>query len=112
MNNLKKLRKLNNLTQTEIAKIIGVEQGTYGKYERGEIPLNFEYAKKLSEYYKVSISYLLDSKNKDITITIQQYQDLLKARDTINNIEKAYNTEKTINENYGIININGGSKKQ
>ncbi len=96
------------MTQTEVAKILGIEQSTYGKYERDEIPLNFDYAKKLSQFYKVSISYLIDVQNKNITITIQQYKDLLRARDTINNIERAYKNEIKIDNNYGVININNG----
>lgn len=90
MNNLKKLRKLNNLTQKDVANLLNIEQSTYGKYERDEIPLNFHYGKILANYYKVSLSYLVDIDNEEITITLQQYKDLIKARDTINSIEKIY----------------------
>ena len=75
MNNLKMLRKLNKLNQTEIAKILSIEQSTYGKYERGEIPLNEIYAKKLADYYNVSISYILNDDNKEIIITKEQYKN-------------------------------------
>lgn len=99
MNNLKKLRKLKNLKQAEIGKILGIEQSTYAKYERGEIPLNEEYAKKLANYYNVSVSYLLDDNNKEIVITLDQFNELLKARNTINQIEKIYTKNITININ-------------
>lgn len=110
MNNLKMLRKLNKLNQTEVAKILSIEQSTYGKYERGEIPLNEIYAKKLADYYNVSISYILNDDNKEIIITKEQYKNLLKARDTINSIEKVYANKIEINNNYGDINFNQEDK--
>lgn len=100
------LRKLNKLNQTEVAKILSIEQSTYGKYERGEIPLNEIYAKKLADYYNVSVSFILNDDNKDIIITKEQYKNLLKARDTINSIEKVYANKIEINNNYGDINFN------
>ena len=106
MNNLKMLRRLNKLNQTEVAKILSIEQSTYGKYERGEIPLNEIYAKKLADYYNVSVSFILNDDNKDIIITKEQYKNLLKARDTINSIEKVYANKIEINNNYGDINFN------
>lgn len=96
MNNLKKLRKLHNLNQSDIAKIIGIEQSTYAKYERGEIPLNEIYAKLLADYYQVSLSYLFDDHNKEIVITPEQFNDLIKARDTINQIEKIYKSSESL----------------
>lgn len=105
------LRKLNKLNQTQIAKIIGIEQSTYAKYERGEIPLNEIYAKKLADYYNVSISFILNDKTTEIVITREQYQNLLKARDTINNIEKIYSNKVNIENNYGTINFNQEDKK-
>lgn len=111
MNNLKMLRNLNKLTQTEIAKILGIEQSTYGKYERNEIPLNEIYAKKLADYYNVSVSFILNDKNTEIIITKEQYKDLLKARDTINSIEKVYSNKVNIENNYGTINFNQEDKK-
>lgn len=108
MNNLKKLRKLHNLNQSDIAKIIGIEQSTYAKYERGEIPLNEIYAKLLADYYQVSLSYLFDDQNKEIVITPEQFNDLIRARDTINQIEKIYKnseslTNKIFNEKEKIL---------
>lgn len=104
------LRKLNKLNQTEVAKILSIEQSTYGKYERGEIPLNEIYAKKLADYYNVSVSYILNDENKEIIITKEQYKNLLKARDTINSIEKVYANKIEINNNYGDINFNQEDK--
>lgn len=110
MNNLKMLRKLNKLNQTQIAKVIGIEQSTYGKYERNEIPLNEIYAKKLADFYNVSVSFILNDSNKEIVITKEQYLDLIKARDTINNIERIYSNKIKIENNFGNINFNQEEK--
>lgn len=110
MNNLKMLRKLNKLNQTQIAKVIGIEQSTYGKYERNEIPLNEIYAKKLADFYNVSVSFILNDSNKEIVITKEQYLDLIKARDTINNIERIYSNKIKIENNFGNINFNQEAK--
>ena len=98
MNNLKKLRKLHNLNQSDVAKIVGIEQSTYAKYERGEIPLNEIYARLLADYYNVSLSYLFDDSNKEIIITQEQLNNLIKARDTINKIEEIYKISQPISE--------------
>lgn len=110
MNNLKMLRKLNKLNQTQVAKVIGIEQSTYGKYERSEIPLNEIYAKKLADFYNVSVSFILNDSNTEIVITKEQYLDLIKARDTINNIERIYSNKVEIENNYGNINFNQEGK--
>lgn len=56
---LKELRLDNDLTQEQVATIIGTSQGYYSKYELGirEIPLSR--LKKLCLFYKVSADYIL-----------------------------------------------------
>lgn len=56
--NIKKLRLENNLTQEEIAKILGVSRTTYTGWELGTniIPLRKLFL--LSNYYKCSIDYI------------------------------------------------------
>ena len=60
---LKELRKRSNKTQVEIAKYLNVSQNTYSQYETGVISLTAEILLKLSDYYSVSIDYLLDRTN-------------------------------------------------
>ena len=61
---LKDLREDNDLTQTQIAKILMCDQSLYSKYERGarEIPLKLLII--LAEYYNVSLDYLVGRTNK------------------------------------------------
>lgn len=59
-NNLKKLRTDRDIKRKEIAKVLNVSQNTYSQYETGIIALTAEVLIKLSDFYGVSIDYLLD----------------------------------------------------
>ena len=61
--NLRAIREDNDIKQKDIAKYLNVSQNTYSQYETGVISLTAEILIKLSEYYKVSIDYLLDRTN-------------------------------------------------
>ncbi len=61
--NLKAIREDNDIKQREIAKVINVSQNTYSQYENGVISLTAEVLIKLSDFYNVSIDYLLDRTN-------------------------------------------------
>ncbi len=58
------LRVDHDLTQQEIADVLHCQREVYRRYEKGlrEIPLS--YAIILSEYYKVSLDYLVGLSNK------------------------------------------------
>ncbi len=55
---LRDLREDNDLTQAQIAEILGTKQTIYSRYERGfqNIPLEFLIA--LADYYNVSVDYI------------------------------------------------------
>ncbi len=65
--NLRGIREDNDLKQKDIAKILNVSQNTYSQYETGVISLTAEVLIKLSDYYDVSIDYLLDRTNNPKT---------------------------------------------
>lgn len=54
------LRKSNGKTQKEVAEILGVSQGTYARYERGESPFPATCLLKLSLLYDVSSDYIVE----------------------------------------------------
>lgn len=56
---LKELRKQKGNTQAEVAKILGTNQSQYGKYENERTQLSLDNAKILSDYFGVSVPYLL-----------------------------------------------------
>ena len=67
MNNLRSLRKQKNLTIVEVAEKIGVPKLTVLRWEHGTNQISMGKAKKLAEYFGVSVGYLLglDTPSKD-----------------------------------------------
>ena len=59
MLNLLQLRKQNELSQEQVAQIIGVSKQAYGHYEREERELGYDMLCKLADYYNVSVDYLI-----------------------------------------------------
>lgn len=57
--NIRDLREDKDLTQTEVAEILGISQRSYSNYENGVSQFQPEMLIKLSEFYKVSVDYLL-----------------------------------------------------
>lgn len=56
---IRDLREDRDLNQTQIAKILGMSQTGYSKYETGENNLPTTVLIKLSRFYDTSIDYLL-----------------------------------------------------
>ena len=57
---IRDLREDKDLTQTEVAKMLGMSQTGYSKYETGENDIPTAILIKLSKFYSTSIDYLLD----------------------------------------------------
>ncbi|MBE6648111.1 MAG: helix-turn-helix transcriptional regulator [Ruminococcaceae bacterium] len=55
---LKDLREDAEISQEEVAKIIGTSQSYYAQYENGKRAIPFERVIALAKYYNVSIDYL------------------------------------------------------
>jgi len=60
---MRNLREDNDLTQQEIATILGTSQTMYARYERGANELPIRHLIKLAKYYDVSTDYLLGLTN-------------------------------------------------
>jgi transcriptional regulator with XRE-family HTH domain len=58
-NKLYELRKDKDVKQEVVAKILDVSQTTYSRYESGELEISNTALKKLAEYFKASIDYIL-----------------------------------------------------
>lgn len=56
---IRDLREDKDLNQTQVAKILGMSQTGYSKYETGENDVPTGILIRLSDYYGVSIDYLL-----------------------------------------------------
>ena len=56
---LKELREDHDLSQTDIAKILGTTQQVYARYERGINEMPLHHLQTICAYYQVSADYIL-----------------------------------------------------
>lgn len=56
---IRDLREDHDLNQTEVAKMLGMSQTGYSKYETGENDLPTEVLIRLAQFYDTSVDYLL-----------------------------------------------------
>lgn len=61
---IRDLREDKDLNQTQVAKMLGMSQTGYSKYETGENDLPTTILIKLADFYDVSIDYLLNRTDK------------------------------------------------
>ena len=61
---IKELRKEKGITQVNVSTNIGVEEGYYGKYERGVHDIPLSVLIKLADFYNVSLDYITERTNK------------------------------------------------
>ncbi len=61
---LRGLREDNDLTQRQVADILGTSQTMYARYERGANEMPIRHLVTLCRYYNVSADYLLDTEPK------------------------------------------------
>ncbi|MGN0171735.1 MAG: helix-turn-helix domain-containing protein [Acutalibacteraceae bacterium] len=73
---LKQLREDAGLSQAQLAKIIGVSQSTIGMWESGKNKPEHSYLLKLSEYFNVSIDYLVGKSDIKEMIAADEDEEL------------------------------------
>ena len=56
---LRDLREDRDMTQEDIARILGTSQTMYARYERGASELPIRHLLALADFYKVSTDYIL-----------------------------------------------------
>ena len=61
LDRLRGLREDNDLTQTQVADVLGTSQTMYARYERGANELPIRHLITLCKYYSVSADYLLNT---------------------------------------------------
>lgn len=65
--NLKRFRKMNGMTQQQIADVLKIERTAYANYELGRTNMNIETLCKVSEFFGVTVEQMLfASPNEDI----------------------------------------------
>lgn len=60
---IRELREDRDLTQSDIAKILGTTQQVYSRYEKGENEMPIRHLIRLCQFYKVSADYILNLDN-------------------------------------------------
>lgn len=63
---IRDLREDRDLTQTQVAKMLGMSQTGYSKYETGENDIPTDILIKLANFYGTSIDYLLDQTKNSV----------------------------------------------
>ena len=61
---IRELREDRDITQKQIAQVLGMSQTGYSKYETGENDIPTHVLIKLADYYGVSVDYLLGRTDK------------------------------------------------
>ena len=61
---IRDLREDRDLNQTQVAKILGISQTGYSKYETGENDIPTLMLIRLAQFYNTSIDYLLGLTNE------------------------------------------------
>lgn len=95
---LKKLRIQKRITQQQMAEILNINRTTYNKYETGAIIPPSYMCKELSEYFNVSVDYLLEinqEKKKGFKIPVLGY---VKAGIPIEAVEEIVDYEEITEE--------------
>lgn len=60
---LRDLREDADLSQREVAALLGIQQTVYSRYERGFQTIPLEHLLNLADHYHVSIDYILERTN-------------------------------------------------
>lgn len=91
MNRLRELQRAKKLTQQELADIAEVSKRTIQNWEGGTSNIKLEKAKKLADYFGVSVGYLLGYDDNDFEKQIRI--------DVLNNVlNKLYQTHDLLLE--------------
>ncbi len=62
---LKKIRTAHNLTQQEVASVLGLDRTAYTQYETGKTKPTIETLKKLSNMYNATIGYIVGAEKEN-----------------------------------------------
>ena len=61
---IRNLREDKDLTQKQIADILGVSQRVYSNYECGQVEISLDSLMKLADFYNVSMDYIFGRTDK------------------------------------------------
>lgn len=78
---LRELRQHAGMTMKELGKYIGVSESTISKYKRGAYKIDYETLLRLSEFFGVSVDYLVNgpASQKDLSKNPLSDQEIMFA---------------------------------
>ena len=87
---IKRLAKEKNITQETVANAIGMPLNTFKHWMSRELIPTLDYTVELSEYFGVSIHYLVYGMEADLSAKVREAQKLLKtAGDTLKEMRRS-----------------------
>lgn len=93
MNNLKKLRNKEGISQKELSKKMGIPLRTLQSWENGESQIKISQATQLAKYFNVSLDYLLgftgkeeNNKMTNNSMVIKEYTDIPLVRSAVKDL--------------------------
>lgn len=112
MNRLKELRERKELFQSDIAKFLGITTPAYSYYESDKREMSATTAKKLANFFNVSVDYLLGEDKKDKRLlpvlgTVKAGYNYLAEENIIEYIDPHINLSDP--ENYFALLVTGDS---
>lgn len=72
---IKEIRLQNGISQKQLALAIGVAQNTLSQYENGKRAPDFDTMARISDYFHVSVDYLLGRDEEKLPTVISEEQD-------------------------------------
>lgn len=76
-NRISCLRKQCSLSQEELAEILRISQSSLSKYEKDRLAISSVVLIQMSEYFKVSVDYILGIDESDFQLTEKEMDDFL-----------------------------------
>lgn len=87
---LKFLRKSKNLTQSDMANMLGITRQGYGKYESSDSQPDLDTLEKLASYFDVSTDYLLGRTDSPTSSHIDKDEEEFQAFANDPSLQKWY----------------------
>lgn len=88
MNTFKEILKKHNIKQIEVAKILNKSKATVSKYSAGTVSPDIDSYLLIADYLNVSLDELFERDQEFIRIPKEEYDELIKIKDSLNKIIK------------------------